>query len=334
MDATFDSDAYIARIGERLVSQFNDARTATSPSTVGAAMEQPVRKQLEQILPRGVAAGSGFVIDSEGNTSRQSDVVLYERDICPVFSINETPETTYYPCEGVVAVGEVKSVLDRSSLEDAFEKIASVKRLRRFSVREFMPHPTKGSPIVKYRKYGELSNTSGIIDVKEEHEFRAESQMFGFVVAGRCTLSEETLCNVFLEVSSQYGDASPNMIAILDDSALLNWGRFTDRQWEKEWNEESSTYGMRERRDGKIRWESLLSARDADSFRYSPDADPFRALVRWVYEAFRSGTTSDVRAFDEYLKMRVNGSQTDESRFVPKSGVPLEDHLRQFRRSG
>ena len=57
-------------------------------------MEQPVRKQLEQILPRGLAVGSGFVIDSYGGTSRQTDVVLYEKDICSVFSINDTPETT------------------------------------------------------------------------------------------------------------------------------------------------------------------------------------------------------------------------------------------------
>ena len=50
MDNTFDVDAFVTRIGTRLVAQFDDARTATSPSTIGAAMEQPVRAQLEQIL--------------------------------------------------------------------------------------------------------------------------------------------------------------------------------------------------------------------------------------------------------------------------------------------
>ena len=105
MDSTFDPDAFVRRIGERLVDEFNDARAATTPGTVGSAMEQPVRKQLEQILPRGLAVGSGFVIDTYGGTSRQTDIVLYERDICPVFSINDTSETTYYPCECVVAAG-------------------------------------------------------------------------------------------------------------------------------------------------------------------------------------------------------------------------------------
>ena len=94
MDTTFNPDAFIRRIGQRLVSELDDTRAATTPGTVGSAMEEPVRRQLQQILPRGIAVGSGFVIDSYGGTSRQGDIVLYEQDICPVFSINGTPETT------------------------------------------------------------------------------------------------------------------------------------------------------------------------------------------------------------------------------------------------
>ena len=83
MKDMFDPDAFIQRIGCRLVEEFEIARNATSPSTVGAAMEQPVRKQLEQILPRGIGVGTGFVIDMYGETSRQNDIVLYGKNICP-----------------------------------------------------------------------------------------------------------------------------------------------------------------------------------------------------------------------------------------------------------
>ena len=82
MDQTFDPDGFVRRIGERIVDEFKHAKAGTTPSTVGAAAEQPVRDQLEQVLPRGIAVGEGFVIDSYGGTSRQQDVVLYERDIC------------------------------------------------------------------------------------------------------------------------------------------------------------------------------------------------------------------------------------------------------------
>ena len=100
------------------------------------------------------------MIDSYGGTSRQQDVVLYERDICPVFSINRTPQTTYYPCEGVIAAGEIKSLLDRDSLEDAFKKVASVKALRRHAVADLMPHPTTGESIVLRRSYLSLRDDS------------------------------------------------------------------------------------------------------------------------------------------------------------------------------
>ena len=117
MDKTFDVDKFIAVIGTDLVNDFEKARAATSPSAVGDAMEFPVRALLEQILPRGISVGSGFVIDPNDVTSQQTDVVLYEKDICPVLSINNTPGTAHYPCEGVIAVGQVKSILTKPLLE-------------------------------------------------------------------------------------------------------------------------------------------------------------------------------------------------------------------------
>ena len=76
-----------------------------------------MRDQLEQVLPRVIAVGESFVIDNCGGTSRQQDVILYEQDICPEFSINRTPQTTFYTCEGVIATGEIKSSLDNSHPE-------------------------------------------------------------------------------------------------------------------------------------------------------------------------------------------------------------------------
>ena len=115
MPKPFDPIGYVTRVGQELVSAFQVAGLATTPGQIGSAREVPVRDKLMQLLPRGVGVGSGFVIDSFGNTSRQMDVVLYEREVCPVFAINQDPASTYYPCEGVIAVGEVKSAIDSRS---------------------------------------------------------------------------------------------------------------------------------------------------------------------------------------------------------------------------
>ena len=128
----FDSFAYVKEVGAALVRDFSKARRfGTTPVLKGNAMEQATRDSLAQLLPRGLAAGSGCIIDSEGRTSRQIDVVIYERAFCPVFCVNNSPETTYYPCEGVLAVGEVKSTVGKSEFDDAVKKMESVKALKR-----------------------------------------------------------------------------------------------------------------------------------------------------------------------------------------------------------
>ena len=131
MQSTFRPAEFVRRIGHDLIRAFENAREATTPTLIGNAMEQPVRERLEQILPQGIGVGSGCVIDINGRTSRQMDVVLYEKEQCPVFCVNNSPETTYYPCEGVLAVGEVKSTIGKKELADCFSKIRSVKSLQR-----------------------------------------------------------------------------------------------------------------------------------------------------------------------------------------------------------
>ncbi len=131
MDETFSAADFTKAVGDDLVNDFERARKATTPGSVGSAMEASVQTRFNQLLPRGVEVGSGHVIDTFGGTSRQMDVVLYEAGICPVFSINNSPSSTYYPCEGVLAVGEVKSRIGKKELKDCFAKIQSVKCLRR-----------------------------------------------------------------------------------------------------------------------------------------------------------------------------------------------------------
>ena len=148
MQKTFDSVSYVIGVGRELVTSFATAGQATSPGQVGSARETPTRERLKHLLPNGVAVGSGCVIDSYGSTSRQLDVVLYEEQFCPVYSINDDPTTTYYPCEGVIAVREIKSTIASGEIYDIFSKVESAKRLRR--------HVVADGPPVPYRRSGPL----------------------------------------------------------------------------------------------------------------------------------------------------------------------------------
>ena len=301
MNATFDLDVFIRRIGRRLVEEFADARTATSPSTVGAAMEQPVRDQLEQILPRGIGVGSGFVIDTYGGTSRQTDIVLYEKDICPVFSINRSPETTYYPCEGVLAVGEVKSALDSSSLKDAFSKVCSVKSLKRQPIYHLLVDPDTGSRYLSYRNYGTMRDDS-LRDISKSPGDLA--QIYGFVLAGSTRLARKTLAEKFLGLNREVGDnVSPNLLVVLSGT-VLSWGRMTTEQPPEVRKQTDGKHVLAIPQGGPPAYDQQWSAQSANLLGLHRGADPFRELVRGIRDVYRRGRTSNIVSLDNYFPMR------------------------------
>ena len=325
MDKSFDVDKFVADIGIDLVKDFERARGATSPSAVGDAMEFPVRGKLEQILPRGIGVGSGFVIDTNGGTSQQTDVVLYEKDICPVLSINNTPGTTHYPCEGVIAVGQVKSILTKPLLKQEFKKIASVKQLQRYAVHDFMPHPTTGKPIILERSYGNMQNPS-ITDVTERREPDETRQILGFIIAGSVQMSADTLMETYREFTRETGDGlSPNLLAVLT-GGLLTWGNFTTKRTKRYKSSDTGNFGMLQSYDGPARWAPSWSAQKAELLSYSEDRESFRTLIRWVYELLRTGKTSDVRAFDRYF-LKSKESTGGERKFKPKDDMKVEEFL-------
>ena len=303
MDSNFDAEAFVRRVGERLVDEFRDAKAGTSPSTVGSAAEQPVREQLAQVLPRGVAVGQGFVIDSEGRTSRQQDVVLYERDICPVFSVNNTPATTYYPCEGVIAVGELKSLLDGESLRDAFEKIASVRRLERHVVREAMPHPTTGVPIPRRRNYLARREASIVkLDEGATAEERGRMQVFGFVLAGECRLKGETLAERIRGLAAEKGDVlCPNLLLTLD-GYVVRWATLQRGERSEVGRSGDGTFNLKTYRDGPLRWNPSFSAEAGTHLISTEESEPFRALLRWLRFVIQEGRTSAVESFERYFE--------------------------------
>lgn len=316
MKQGFDVEAFVKRVGERLVQQFDDARHATSPSTVGAAMETPVRDQLEQILPHGIAVGSGFVIDSYGGTSRQSDIVLYERDICPVFTVNNTPETTYYPCEGVIAVGEIKSMIDKKNLADAFEKAGSVKQLNRHYTTHPLPAPDSGKTIHLERKYGAVTTPTVLHENNTTSRSDPQRQILAFVLAGQSRLSAKSLCKQFWDFTQQHTSAfSPSLLATLDGN-MLHWTGLTKR------HEQLITVGdpahaqRQVSQTGPLRLDPKWSAKGAPFLRHQSDADAFGTLLQWIIGFYQQGVTTETSAFGRYFR-RTQGEANPVRLFDP-----------------
>ncbi|MFK8282434.1 DUF6602 domain-containing protein [Capnocytophaga cynodegmi] len=89
---------------------------------------------LRKYLPNRYSVDKAIVIDYEGNTSQQIDIVIYDNWFTP-FIFNQNG-FYYIPAEGVYAVFEVKpdiqgNVGKKSYIEYAGEKIESVRVLKR-----------------------------------------------------------------------------------------------------------------------------------------------------------------------------------------------------------
>lgn len=104
------------------------------PGSKGDALENAWIEWLRKYLPNRYCVDKAIVIDHEGNTSQQMDIVIYDNWFTP-FIFNQNG-FYYIPAEGVYAVFEVKpdmqgNVGDKNYIEYAGEKIESVRVLRR-----------------------------------------------------------------------------------------------------------------------------------------------------------------------------------------------------------
>ncbi len=164
------------------------------PGELGTAREEIVREFLQAHLPRRFEVATGFAFDCTGRLSKQLDVVIFDASICPRF---ELPGHKFlFPCEAIVAVGQVKSsVSSRQQFRDALDNLASVKALDR-------------------------SANGAAFDSRFQEHISAENhlhQVFTFLLITGEAMSPESLSLVLLEDAFVRPVADfPNVIVALD----------------------------------------------------------------------------------------------------------------------
>ncbi|MVA82600.1 hypothetical protein GOZ89_24655 [Agrobacterium vitis] len=272
---SFDGPAFILHVARRLVQEFEFSAGAGTPGLIGAAKEHPARQQLEKLMPEGIAVGSGIVVDSYGGVSRQQDIVIFEK-ICPVFTHNGTPEATYYPVEGVIACGEVKSTLGKSEIADVFEKSSSVKTLKRHAV---ATDDGLGLPsTVSYRNYGMIGCYAATKEDEYDQEKKSLHQIYTFALCEKfSSLPKTTLENVAQQARELGKELAPNFIASLKDGFIVPHNSLSN---------------------------SITRASfEADGIIFSGQPDQaFSQLMSMVRIYVRAGKTVDGAAFERYFK--------------------------------
>lgn len=104
----------------------------THDGTMGDVNEQHFIDFFRKYLPLRYGVDTGIVIDSTGATSDQIDIVIFDRQYTP--TLLDQKSHRFIPAEAVYAVFEVKPEINKTYLEYAANKAASVRKLTRTSV--------------------------------------------------------------------------------------------------------------------------------------------------------------------------------------------------------
>lgn len=82
---------------------------------------------LEEYLPKKYGIGRGEVISPDNDISGELDIVIFDKDHCPLFLKSESH--SLYPRESVFGAISMKSHLDSEELKDAYQNIVSLKKI-------------------------------------------------------------------------------------------------------------------------------------------------------------------------------------------------------------
>jgi len=110
-----------------LETEFNRSSSVKHTGLKGQDREMFIQKFLEKTFPKKFVIGTGEILDSNDNRSKQADIVVYD-EFMPTFDYGTTK---HFLSGGVLAHIEVKSYLDSNELVKALDVTKSIKDLNR-----------------------------------------------------------------------------------------------------------------------------------------------------------------------------------------------------------
>lgn len=148
----------------------SERRRATHDGTLGGNSEELWRILLRRYLPARYQVEEAFVIDSQGDTSDQIDIVIF--DAIYTSPLYGHDQKKYLPRESVYAAFEVKPKVNKEHLEYAGAKAASVVQLKCTS----SPMINAGRPVPPRETFrpltGLIADTVDWTDGIESNSFR------------------------------------------------------------------------------------------------------------------------------------------------------------------
>ncbi|WP_433233780.1 DUF6602 domain-containing protein [Actinomadura nitritigenes] len=120
-------NSILHKAARTLRREFEETRAYQHRGEAGGTREKLLSDFLAPRMPGHVmTAHSGEIVATDGGTSAQSDVILYDRSAPPLL---DSGDYRIIPNECVYSVIEVKTSLDKGELIESCEKLARVKAM-------------------------------------------------------------------------------------------------------------------------------------------------------------------------------------------------------------
>lgn len=120
---------YFGFVSHELLSKLAQVKsyiTKHNP-TVGILTEEVLRNFLRDYLPKIVSVEQGFILNGNGELSKQCDILIYNsQTYAPFYRVNDI---VVVPSESVIAVIEVKTTINRKIFHDAIDYFQSLPYL-------------------------------------------------------------------------------------------------------------------------------------------------------------------------------------------------------------
>jgi hypothetical protein len=179
----------------------------------GDEVEFPVRDVIREKLPSSYYVGHGHIIDYQGNTSPQCDIVVAETGASPVF-FKAKNGSEFFAYESIYAIGEIRSGYYKSKkpIETWSSKVAEIKSTlhrRKTTILESITAPELAVSLAAPRQ------TPSVLD-----SIVYKNPLFSFMLFVNSGDFEAE------DVSDFYKNtpvaALPNIVCLLDKCVILN----------------------------------------------------------------------------------------------------------------
>lgn len=116
---------YFRLVSEELFIKLNQVKTFIKKHnpTIWILTEEILRTFLQNYIPKGVSVEQGFILNKNGDLSKQCDIIIYDSELyAPFYRINDI---VIVPAESVISIIEIKTTVNKQIFHQVIDYFKS-----------------------------------------------------------------------------------------------------------------------------------------------------------------------------------------------------------------